>query len=490
MSSPPPAFTVSGTTENIAGKIALRCYFGSGGEFPAYTTLVEEVTLKGGAFSVTVEPESLPLAPCVLRAVPVGNKELHPPGTASEEATDPFKGPRIVGSLFAVDSEHNVAYDYELEANTFSGYLDIHSVGSCGQEGREPYPSNLYTPETLDFSSGLFDCNAALYGEDASAARSELQIDGANAYSPASAQALEKALKLFVVLPGAPEVTVTKTYAAGLVTVHEVDPIVKCSYAPVVGRAPVCTGFVPTGVALERTWQTSAGNQVASMTDTWRSTDGAAHSLNAIYDQRTENGGTEGGAYEFPGTNVFAATTRGEAVTLPPGVGRIYYRQEAATPAAGDGKHLQGAIVYDTPPSGPLAVYRGTKEEQSTASRCPTRRRSPRAAPTPCTWPSSRPTSSPKSKRWPRRARRVPRELGPTLSITSPANGTTVSTPNVTVSGTVSDTRAITSLAVDGHAVSVGAGGAWSTSVPARRGHQHRSKRSRPTRPASPRKRR
>jgi hypothetical protein len=462
LSSSPPAFTVTGTTENIVGKIALRCYNGSG-PFPAYTTIVEEVEPEpNGSFSVKVEPKALPLAPCVLRAVPVKNEELHPPGTPAQESTDPFKGPRIVGSLFAVHSEHGVQYDYEAESNTLYGYFEIGSVGACGLGY-----SNLYAPETLDFSSGLFDCDATLYGEDASSARSDLQIDGANAYSPAAARTLEKALKLGGALPGAPEVTVTKTFAAGLVTVHEFDPIVKC--APSTAFPPTstsCTSFAPTGVELERTWQTSAEDQVASMTDTWRSTDGAAHSLNAIYDQRTENGGKEGGAYEFPGTNVFAATTRGEAVTLPPGVGRIYYKEEAGTPNEGDGEHTQGAIVYDTPPSGPIAVYRGTKEEHYNGFEVPYQATIPAGG----TYTLNMAfIQAYKLSEVESLASGVlagyPPSSPPTLSIASPANGTTVSTPGVTVSGTVTDTRAVTSLTVDGHPVGVGAGGAWSTSV-------------------------
>ena len=61
---------------------------------------------------------------------------------------------------------------------------------------------------------------------------------------------------------------------------------------------------------------------------------------------------------------------------------------------------------------------------------------------------------------------KFPASSPPKLSIASPASGTIVATPNVTVSGTVSDSRVITSFTVDGQAVSVGAGGAWSTSVP------------------------
>ena len=53
----------------------------------------------------------------------------------------------------------------------------------------------------------------------------------------------------------------------------------------------------------------------------------------------------------------------------------------------------------------------------------------------------------------------------PTLTIASPASGTTVSSPSVTVSGTATDTGALASLTVNGNAVSVGAGGTWSTNV-------------------------
>ena len=128
--------------------------------------------------------------------------------------------------------------------------------------------------------------------------------------------------------------------------------------------ATSCTSFVSTGVQLERTWQTSNADQVAWMTDTWRSTDGAAHSLNALYDQMTENGGKEGGAYEFPGAGTFSATTKGQMVTLPAGAGKIYYKEDAETPNVGDGEHPQGAIVYDTPPSGPVSIYQGTAAKE------------------------------------------------------------------------------------------------------------------------------
>ena len=469
LSPPPIAFTVEGTT-NIAGKVSLRCYFGTGATNTSYSTVAEEVKPSSEKFSVEVKASLLHDGPCVLRAVPFGNAEAHPPGTPAEEAEDPFKGPRVVGSSFKLLPSVSNAYDYTIEPSSLSAYFDIQSVGNCGLNF-----SYLYAPEKLTTSEPLFFCNAALFAQNfppsGSPTRSELQIDGANAYSPSAARALEAELKVKALLPGAPQVTVTKTFepSTGLVTVNEVDPIVKCSPGAVYPPTRTsCTSFVSTGVQLERTWQTSNANQVASMTDAWHSTDGVPHTLNALYDQETVDEGKAGGVYQFPGTNVFAATSRGETVSLPPGLGRIYYREDASTPAEGDGTHPQGAIVYDTPPSGPLSVYLEStpSKEGLNGFEMPYQGTIPAGGSYTLRMAfiqayklseveslasgvlAGYPPSSP-----------------PTLSIASPASGSIVSTPSVTASGTVSDTRVITSLTVDGQAVAVGAGGAWSTSV-------------------------
>lgn len=463
-------FTAMGTTTG-EGKVDVRCYF-EGGE--GYTPVAKEVEPTSHSFTVKVEADTLNTGrPCVLRAVPAGDTTPHPPG----EAGDPFEGPRIAASTFGIRKNATTAtpYEDELIANGLSGYLSFESVGGCGLEY-----SNLVAPSTLEESEGLFDCNAALFEKNHTSGpstRSELQIDGANAYSPATANYVdEKIVKELeakkapaVPVPGAPQITATKTFdpLTGLVTITETDPIVKCS--PSTAFPPTstsCTSFVSTGVQLERTWRTSNANQVASMTDTWSSTDGAAHSLNALYDQATINDSKVGGAYQFPGSNVFLATTKGEAVTLPAGLGRIFYKEDAETPGEGDGRHPQGAIVYDTPPSGPISVYQGSKEEHFNGFEMPYQGMIPAGGSYTLNMAfvqayklteveslsaavlAGYPPSSP-----------------PTLSIAAPANGTTVSTPNVTVAGTVADTRAIASFTVDGQAVSVGAGGAWSTTV-------------------------
>jgi len=81
---------------------------------------------------------------------------------------------------------------------------------------------------------------------------------------------------------------VTKEFneATRQITIHEEDPVVKCSpgteYPPEF-KTGGCTSFVSTGVTLVRTWQTSNEDHVAWPTDTWRSTDGAAHAVNVRY---------------------------------------------------------------------------------------------------------------------------------------------------------------------------------------------------------------
>ncbi len=468
--SPPPAFTVEGTT-TISGKIALRCYYGAA--FDNYVTVANELTPRGGSFSVTVQANSLRSGPCVLRAVPFSDNEAHPPGTAAEESTDPYKGPRIVGSRFKLFKENGTTYDYEMEPSTLGSYLDIESVGDCGLAF-----SSLLAPETLA-EQGLFDCNAALYLEDApesgSSSRSELQIDGANAYGPATAQYVNKEINdelevkkvPTVTIPGAPQIAVTQTFdpVTRSATIHEVDPIVKCAPETVFPpTARSCTSFVATGVQLERTWQTSNGDQVAWLTDTWHSTDGAAHSLNALYDQETVNAEKVGGAYEFPGTSSFSTVAKGQTVTLPSGAGRIYYKQDAATPNVGDGLHPQGAIIYDSPPNnGPISVYRSTEaSEFFNGFEMPYERTIPVGGSSTLRMAF---VQAYKLSEVESLAEAVTASYSPALSIASPANGATVTSPSVTVSGTAADTGALTSLTVNGQAVSVGSGGAWSTSV-------------------------
>jgi hypothetical protein len=360
---------VSGTTVG-SGSISLRCYYGTGAQ--EYLPIENKVTPVDNAFSLGVETallyggfvaeHALREGPCVMRAVPYEDTKAHPPGSAAEEAADQFQGPHIANSRFETYSDDSIGDDYEFEANSLSSEFEIQSVGDCGL-----YRSNLFAPDSLAKSTRLFECDAALYEENASpsgqSTRSELLIDGANAYSPATAAYVEKALA--TTIPGAPQISATQSFdkATGLLTIHEIDRIVRCSpEASFPPTAKSCTGFVPTGVQLERIWQTDDANHVALMTDNWSSLDGYPHTLDALYHQELVDAGKSGGADELPGSSAFSETTRGQLATLPAGPGAIYHKVDGETATAGDGEHPQGAIVYDPAPSAPLAVFEGSGE--------------------------------------------------------------------------------------------------------------------------------
>lgn len=472
-SLPQYAFTVTGTTKG-SGSVALRCYYGAGEhEYMAIASTVKqtEVTPGEGVFSAEVETKALLeepyFHPCVLRAVPTSNKEAHPPGSAAQEASDPFEGPHVTSSELAVyKNSADGLENYSFWLSTLSSHLYLESVADCGL-----IDSNLYAPESLVESANLFYCNGALLEEQPTTSgkgtRSELQVDGANAYAPGAASYWERDLN--VTIPGTPSLELHKTFeaASGLATVEEVDPTVRCAPEPAVfpPTASSCHEFVSTGVQLERVWQTTHADQAVAMTDHWSSTDGAAHTLSADYSQALTFDGKEGSAYQFPGTSSFTTTVSGQLVGLPAGAGAIYYKEDAATPSGGDDMHPQGAIVYDRAPSEPLSFVEGTHEATAEASEF----LMPYQATVPAsgaytlamTFVQGYGLTEVQSLASEALANYQP----PTLAIAAPASGATVSTASVTVSGTASAGTEAPSLTVDGHAVSVGAGGAWSTSV-------------------------
>jgi hypothetical protein len=354
-----PEFTISGTADVL--EVDIRCYFGSGSTASSYSKIAEKVKVTSGAFSVSAPLGELPAQPCVLRAVPTGDAEAHPPGTA-----DPFAGPRAIRSFFRTSTESSLTYDYDVEPTTLAAYLGIESVGD-----EALYYSYLFAPGTLVQSESGFYDNASLIGANqppsGSATRSELQVDGANAYAPDVARELSKEL-VGGLLPGTPSISVgtPEEIGSGEFVIHESDPIVKCSgkkpavFPPTEGS---CEEFVPTGVQLNRTWQSTHGDRVALLTDSWSSTDGHAHALDALYDQELSQHGE--GAFEFPGASSFSSVSKGQAESLPAGPGAIYYKTNAATPDGGDLENPQLAIVYDTSPDGSLAFHEGSTKASS-----------------------------------------------------------------------------------------------------------------------------
>ena len=478
-SSSPAAFTVEGTTNVSGEKLALRCYYGPGAAPPLFSTLAE-VEPESGSFKAEVKPTSLSLGPCVLRAVPTADTADRRPGTAAEEALEPFKGPRLVGSSFQLVRSGGLNVSYQLLSSTLTGFFDIESVGACGLN-----ESFLYAPETLAISRELFFCNAALYASDDPPAgpstRSELQIDEANAYSPAAASRVNEAIEAelehqkepVVPVAGIPQVTV-KSRSIRRPASRRSRRATQSSSArprwPFRRRPPVARALSPPASSSNANWQTSDANQVASMTDNWSSTDGAAHALNALYDQETPTAAkaapTSSRARMFsrrpkkgrpwPCRPGWAGSTtrrtpkrpRGRRRT-PAGSDRLRHPAQRADLGVPRHRSKEGYNGFEMPYQGTIPAGGAYTLRMAFVQAYKLSEVEALSAEVLAGYPPSAP---------------------PALSITSPASGTTVSSPSVTVSGTATDKRVITSFTVDGKAVSVGANGAWSTSVTLNKG--------------------
>ncbi len=445
---------IKGTTVGT-GNVDINCYYGN-----EYEEIEPEVEVESHAFEVEVETSEFPEHPCVLRAVPEGETNPHPPGAATT-----FKGPRIGHAEWNIstDSESKAQYDFYLEDDTLTASLSMSSAGACGLVESKLYTSPLAETEEL------FNCNARLSGAGPSPLkRSEIVVDGRNAYATQPAELLFKGVP---VPTPPPAITVTHEIdpSTGLATIHEVEPLVKCVGSKIVfpETKESCESFATAGVALERTWQMTNDGHVAHLADVWRSTDGGAHELDVLYQQEFADNAVAGGVFEFPGKGGFAETTAGETVSLPAGQNAIYYKAKAGTPDGGDLEHPQGAVVYDSAPGEALNVYLGSKGSPFTGFLMPYKRKIAAGGATTFRMTFVQAFGLPEVRSL---AEAALATYPPSIAITSPTGGSTVNTSTATVTGTASDTGAIASVTVNGVAATLGGGGSWSAEVPLKPG--------------------
>lgn len=330
-------FTISGTTTGgnpNVDKLDLRCYYGA-----TSVKVNANVPLNAdGSFSVpAADLNKLLDLTCRLKAVPAG--------TNPSDLT-PYAGP-VVGvgsrqtSRISGGTDNGEAYDYSLDAQQLTAAFDYASLGSCGLQNGFLYDST-YADTTVTFA-----CNGGLMSAESSATptRSELQIDGANAYPPTQA--------FFINPSGANLPPLTDTYtvdnATGNVVIQEEDPLVTCSSATYPPTAGSCATYVSAGVTDDRTITQDHDGHISWITDTFKSTDGKAHSLDLLWDHNEQFFGPSGDSsqieYEFPGKTTFSTHAAGDTVSLPSSPGAIFLRMHGVPD--GDSATGQGAIVYD-----------------------------------------------------------------------------------------------------------------------------------------------
>jgi hypothetical protein len=361
--------TVSGTTNGTTGDhVDIRCYYGAA----SYVTFADNLAVDvSGNFSKTdftfvLEGGLSPLPSCVLRAVPHGDGSDQRPGSAST-FTGPFVGN---GSRYAntVSGGKNdgTQYDFDREQGAQRGFVIFQAASDLGIDS-----ANLWTQPLLDGSQGIWFGNAFFYFKPSfGPGRSELRLDGIDAYGPASAN---YAFPEAQTDPGFPALGYSESVnpANGNLTVEDFEPFVTCSPAP--GTYPPtsssCSSFTPTGVMLHRTLTTTNSGRVIGIVDRWSSTDGKSHPLDVLYENDQESddaggiGAADDGAYLFPWRDgAYTGYATDAAFSGPPTApASFFYKTRADVAASGDDLHPFGAVTFQSAPE-EFHFLRGTSD--------------------------------------------------------------------------------------------------------------------------------
>ena len=454
----PPAPTtvdVSGTLvhNSVNDRIDIVCFYGSPSSWLKLKTV--------GSFPVTGTPNgTFDTGPVPLRPIAGHACRLRAIATATEGPTrdDPkFAGPQVAVSEVALPSATagGNPYDFYANAVTFTGNAAWTSAGSTTSCG----PAVAPLDSAFDIGGNFaINCTGSLQGRDAptGAVRSEVEVDGQNAYDAASAQGLlGNSVNLQQLLSANVEVDPN----TGLASSQSTEDWVVCGGLATYPPTPaICPTVTSSGVRLERDVTTSDGGDVITMTDTWRSIDGNPHSLDLLYDDSVgaTTFDTQRG-YEFPGQSSFSAYGAGDSLPSPGNApGSILVRSNLAAPD-GAPSEAAGAITFSTPPSGFTFVNNGEFREHQVVQV-------PAGGSASLTYIYSSAFTVAQTQAMALAAQDRLKPLA--VTITSPANGATVSSSPVTVTGTATAGSGIGSITVAGQTVPVEPNGVWSVNVP------------------------
>ncbi len=362
--APATTVTVSGVAPgaNNGDEVDVVCYYGASPTVAKLNT--SPVAISGGKFNTG----PIPLAPiaghaCRLRAIPTGSE------TGPE--LDNFAAQQVAVSeaaVLAISSAPNApAFNYFVNDVTFTGDAMWSAVGTPPQSLPKPYTHACGGPEAApidaayDVGNFAIDCAGSLLSDDLGAfgGRSEVQVDGRNAYDAAAAESLfTTGNPLSQNLPGFPTKLkdgVDWDPTTGLISSQAMEPFVDCD-GPNEEKptALTCPTFVDSGVELQRTITTSDGGRVVTINDSWTSTDGKAHALDLLYDDAVgvvtmPPDGDPG--YEFPGQTAFSPYAAGNTLPGPTSVpGSILVHTNVSAPD-GDPSEAVGSITFGTAPS-------------------------------------------------------------------------------------------------------------------------------------------
>jgi hypothetical protein len=329
------ALKVSGTSNGGTGRLDLRC---EGAATPVVDANVRPTA--AGVWTTTLPSATVSrLTPrtCYLHAVP------HGAAGANHAA---FAGKRIMFQRSRVTAvvggpNNGVPFDFRYWAPQLLGRSIWQSVSNCGLAGASTIDA------AFRVSASAFPC--AGFIAPITSGRAGVLIDHANAYMPASAALLfpgsANALGLL-----ASQTSVSTDPSTGNVLIRETENLLRCSpdAATVPASALTCSSFVQAGVKLDRVIVQQGDGRQALVTDTWSSTDGRHHQVDAFYEDRL---GGSAPVVSFPWAGGFTSYPPGFTQKPPATAPFSFFTRASPSALDGDVTAPQGAITLQDRPT-------------------------------------------------------------------------------------------------------------------------------------------
>ncbi len=469
--SPAPAVTISGTSNGTSGdRYDVDCFYNESGYNYAVRIAANQPVGAGGAFSWTgvvnplafVTANLFPAAgiTCQLRAVPAGAVT---PGSAYNFPLTAYAGPLAELELRRTYQVSGANNDFWYTGSSLGATNGYNSVGDCGVYMYPRNPSSGQYAYGFNLSStsnpyGGWDCAGTLSGsQDSAYGRSEIQIDGRNAFGSFGANA---AYSTGGQAAGFPPLTVTigrESGVGGNALIAESEALVSCADPSYPATAAKCGGgkgsWNRDGVTFSRSTAQTRNGQVVTQTDTFTSTDGRAHGLDLEYDSYTGTGIFSAPVWLLPGSAGYATYSPGDTAGFPSGSTDAIFARDGVL--GGNALESPVALVYNTQPDSArftsasqlLLNYRRTVPAGGSLTISHTYIDTADSATT---------TALANAV--------IDQTVKPTVAFTAPNPGTVVAKPSVQLYGTASAHDGL-NLKVGGAAVGVNPDGTWSTAV-------------------------
>jgi hypothetical protein len=460
----PSMISGTGTSNgNASNHVDIKCFSGT-----HVSTLEKEVAVAAnGTFTFEAPLREISGETCVLRAVDHLDVTDYPPGSPSA-----FEGPTLaIGERSEQHIEKGpnkgLQRDFYIYGSQLLGGFDYDSLGGCTIDDSYVYDANTFESHTLDYCNAWFNRQNGVPKTTGFAAptRSELLVDGNEAYLPAGITSLGTFAEEASGFPSLSEHYSLDPVTGDLV-IESTSQVVRCAPEPNVypATAGSCSSFVPTGVQVFHRILQGHSGRVASVLQRFESTDGSSHELDLLENNEFRHEKTDG-ELDFPWTGLGPSpyTSVGQELPGAPSGPDSFFVKGSAAVADGSEEAAQGAVTYSNPPEGETII--GTTNNASRYSWVDLhyRRTVPAGGSTSLgfTYSNAFLLSELSSD-----AATAQASYRPSVAIGAPASGTSSAAAATTVSGTVSDANGVAALSVNGKAVPVAANGAWSASVP------------------------